>query len=341
MKVTLHKTGAHAVSSARPFPLSLYGVTLGLAGIGGSWVAAHAVLGAPGWPEEIFYGLSFALWLAFTVIYVGQRVRRVGAFKADLEHPGSGPFTAFIPAVGILLSSHYAQYSWLAGRWATIALVAILSINVAQLVAHWLAGNLEVDLLHGGYFIPVVAGPFIASIGFSTVGLHEAAITAFGAGIFFWLSFGTIVMNRHMTGAKLSAPMAPTPSAFLAAPASAAVAWIIAHPGPEDEVLMILTGVLFIMLLVQLVMIKDYRTIPFTLSFWIFAFPAASTTNFVLRWLATTGYAGWRVWAWAALAATTIFVLGIGVASVRVAIAAAARARGLSPHLAASASPHG
>lgn len=307
-------------TSPKPFSLSLYGVTLGLAGIGGTWVAAHTQLGAPVWPEEVFYGLSAALWLVFTVLYLGQRIRRPGSFRADIEHPGSGPFTAFIPAVGILLSSHYAQYAPLAGRWVTIGFVAILSLLAAQLVAHWLMGNLEVDLLHGGYFIPVVAGPFIASIGFTTVGLHEAAIIAFGAGMFFWLSFGTIVMNRHMTGGKLSAPMAPTPSAFLAAPGSAAVAWIISHPGPMDEILMLLTGVLFIMLLVQLLMIRHYSTVPFSFSFWIFAFPAASTTNYVVRWLAISHYAGWHYWAWAAVALTTIFVVAIGAASVRLAL---------------------
>ncbi|CAN5414912.1 hypothetical protein BH09ACT1_BH09ACT1_09430 [soil metagenome] len=298
------------------FALGLFGIPLGLAGMGGGWVGAIALLDAPRWPTEVFYALSAALWTAFTVTYLWQGFLRAGRFRDDLTHPATGPFTAFIPAVAILLSSHYAQYLPAVGKWATVGFVAILAIIAAQLVAHWLSGSIAMDSLHGGYFVPVVAGPFIASIGLTTVGLHEAALVIFGAGIFFWLTFGTIVMGRQITGSPLPASVAPALSAFLAAPASAGVAWIISHPGPMDEVQDLLTGVLFIMLFVQLVLINQYRKLRFGLQFWIFTFPVASTTNYLVRWLAASDFAGWRAWAWSILGVSTAFVAVIGIASI-------------------------
>lgn len=298
------------------FALGLFGIPLGLAGMGGGWVGAIALLDGPRWPAELFYALSAVLWIAFTFTYVSQGVFRAGRFRDDLTHPATGPFTAFIPAVAILLSSHYAQYLPVVGKWVTVGFVAILAIIAAQLVAHWLSGSIAMDSLHGGYFVPVVAGPFIASIGLTTVGLHEAALITFGAGIFFWLTFGTIVMGRQITGSPLPASVAPALSAFLAAPASAGVAWIISHPGPMDEAQDLLTGVLFIMLFVQVLLINQYRKLRFGLQFWIFTFPVASTTNYLVRWLAASGFPGWHAWAWTLLGVATAFVAAIGVASV-------------------------
>ncbi|MEW2624661.1 hypothetical protein [Streptomyces sp. NPDC048106] len=64
----------------------------------------------------------------------------------------------------------------------------------AVLVAHWLEGSLERDELHTGYFLPVVAGSFITSIGFTSIGDHRAAVAAFGAGIYFWLTLGGVML---------------------------------------------------------------------------------------------------------------------------------------------------
>jgi hypothetical protein len=49
-----------------------------------------------------------------------------------------------------------------------------LAINAAALVAHWLSAPLDQDAMLLGYFLPVVTGPFIASIGLAGVGDRAA-----------------------------------------------------------------------------------------------------------------------------------------------------------------------
>ena len=105
----------------------------------------------------------------------------------DLRHPLFGPLTTYIPVIAVLLVAHYAPSLGEAAQWLTYAAVAALAINAAALVAHWLSAPLDQDAMHPGYFLPVVAGPFIASIGMAGVGDRAAAIAVFGIGIHFWL----------------------------------------------------------------------------------------------------------------------------------------------------------
>jgi hypothetical protein len=41
--------------------------------------------------EELLYGTTSAIWLILTTIYLLRRLRRKGAFRADLRHHMAGP----------------------------------------------------------------------------------------------------------------------------------------------------------------------------------------------------------------------------------------------------------
>ena len=301
--------------------LSRFAIPLGLAGLGGGWSAARSSLGSPTWPEEILFGAASSLWLILTAVYVFRGLRRKGAFRADLRDEVAGPFVAIIPLVGILLSSHYSQYLPPWGAWLCIGFIAALAIVAAQLLAHWVTGGVSMQSIHPGYLLPVVPGFFVASIGFSSIHAVDAALAAFGIGAFFWLVIGTIVTVRLMTGGELSPAATTGLSAYLAAPATANVAWMVLHPGPVGAIQLGLTGVLVIMLLMQLMLLPEYRKLPFTQMFWVFTFPVAATANYSIRWLATTDLPGREIYAWMILSLATAFTLVIAARTIPTAIA--------------------
>src|SRR6478735_89125 len=172
-------------------------------------------------------------------------------------------------------------------------------------------GCLAVCGVHPGYLLPVVAGSFVASIGFASLHVHDAAMAAFGVGVFFWLVVGTVVTVRLMTGGAL-APAAKTGlSAYLAAPATANIAWIVSHPGPVGTVQLGLTGVLAIMALLQVMLLPEYSRLPFSPAFWVFTFPVGATTTYAIRWLATTNLPGWEIYSWTTLGLATAFTVAI------------------------------
>jgi tellurite resistance protein len=330
MTITDIRTGPKTAGSGVPspaaptgmLPLSLFGIPLGLAGLGAGWSAARAALGAPAWPEEVLYGAASAIWLILTTIYLLRGLRRKGAFRADLRHQVAGPFASFIPLVGVLLSAHYSEYLPALGTWVCVAFIAALTVVATQLLAHWITGGVSMQSIHPGYFLPVVAGSFVASIGFSSIHAHDAALAAFGIGAFFWLVVGTVVTVRLMTAGALPPAAKTGLSAYLAAPATASVAWMVSHPGPMGALQLGLTGVLTIMLLMQLFLIGEYRKLPFSPLFWVFTFPVATTANYAVRWFAASNLPGREIYSWIVLALATAFVMAIALRSVLTSIAA-------------------
>ena len=314
--------------------LNLFGMPLGLTGLAGCWSAAVTALHAPTWPSDVLFGAGAILWLILTALYVGSGARRTGMFQADLKHPLSGPFAAYIPLIGILLAAHYSVLYPAVGAWVCTICIVFLAIVAARLFAHWVAGGVPLDAVHPGYFVPVVAGANVASIGFSSIGAHDAALAAFGAGLFFWLMIGTVVLIRLMMGDHLPDPLKPAMTAFLAAAATSNLAWLVAHPGELDEVQHVLIGVLVFMLIVQVILISEYRKLSFGPSWWIFTFPMASTANFSIHWAAASTVQGWPIYAWAALGVVTTFVLFVGTRTVVSALSPSGRNRRVGKALA-------
>jgi tellurite resistance protein len=114
-----------------------------------------------------------------------------------------------VPVIGILLIAYYANRLGGAASWLCYAAVALLAINAAALFAHWLKAPFDQNALHPGYFLPVVAGPFIAGVGLMSVGDRTAAIGIFGVGIYFWVLLGAVITARLFFGSPLPQPFRP------------------------------------------------------------------------------------------------------------------------------------
>jgi tellurite resistance protein len=79
--------------------------------------------------------------------------------------------------------------------------------------------------------------------------------------------------------------------------------------------------VLVIMALTQVMLLPEYRKLPFTQMFWVFTFPVGATANYSIRWLATTDLPGREICAWTILGLATAFTLVIAARTVPTAIA--------------------
>jgi tellurite resistance protein len=134
---------------------------------------------------------------------------------------------------------------------AVIVLVVALGVLLAQLLSFWLQGNLPVKALHPGYFLPTAAGGFVCSIGLSLSGWHEAAESAFGVGLFFWLIIGTLIFSRLFTVEPLPDAVKPSLAVLLSPPATAGLAWFFISAATMNTVGYLLLGITIIMLSVQ------------------------------------------------------------------------------------------
>jgi tellurite resistance protein len=271
---------------------------------------------APAWPAEILFGLSTAIWIALSTAYALTRIRGSGNFTTGRQHPVYGPYTAYIPVIGILDASHYVQYVHNAPRGIIIVLVAALGVLVAQLLAHWLQGNLPLKALHPGYFLPTAAGGFICSIGLSFSGWHQAAESAFGIGVFFWLIIGTLIFSRLFTGAPLPDAVKPSLAVLVSPPATAGIAWFLISGGTMGTPGYLLLGITVIMLSVQIMFLPAYRTLAFTPNFWAFTFPLAASANYIIRWISVERFPIWHAWSWSIAGLVTALITAIAIATL-------------------------
>ncbi|MFD4540302.1 TDT family transporter [Streptomyces bauhiniae] len=298
--------------------LNFFAIPLGISGLGGAWTTASAALGAPGWINGLLFWISGVCWLVLSVLYVGERLRSRGAFRADREHPTDGAQAAFIPVVGLLLLAHFEQYMARSAAQAVCwVLVFSLAVVAGQLFAHWLTGQTSFPQLHPGYFLPLVAGPFVAGITLSVVGAQTAGRAALGAGMFFWVIIGGVVTARLITAGPLPTPAIPALSVLLAPPATGGIAIFVAYHGRTGTLQTAFLGIFMTMLMVQIFLLPQYRRIGFGLQFWTFTFPVAASANYGMRWCQSVRFPGWQELSWLALAIATAVVLAIAVATVR------------------------
>jgi len=307
-----------AAHSENPGPrlLNALVVPLGIAGLGGVWQALRTTVLAPAWPAEALFALSTVMWLVLSAAYFFTRLRGSGSFTADRQHAVYGPYTAYIPVIGILDSSHYVQYVHDAARGIVIVLVVALGVLLAQLLTYWLQGNLPVKAFHPGYFLPTAAGGFVCSIGLSLSGWHQAAESAFGIGLFFWLIIGTLIFGRLFTVAPLPDAVKPSLAVLVSPPATAGIAWLFISGAAMNTVGYLLLGITVIMLSVQVMFFSEYRALAFTPNFWAFTFPLAASANFIIRWISVERFPIWHVWAWSIAGLATAFITAIAVATL-------------------------
>jgi tellurite resistance protein len=296
--------------------LNMLAAPLGIVGLAGAWQALRTNLHAPAWPGEALFATGTAAWIVVTVAYLGNGLRRPGGFTADRRDPINGPYAGYLPAIGILAASHYVQYLHNTARGVVVVFVIALGILIAQLVAYWLLGNLPMATLHPGYFLPTVAGPFVASIGLGLSGWRHAAEGAFGVGVFLWLIIGGLIFNRLFTGTPLPDSVKPSFSVLVSAPATGGIAWFIISNGQLNTVEYMLLGITFLMLTIQSLLFSEYRRLRFTPNFWAFTFPASSSASLTIRWLSIRQFPYWHAWCWSITTVTTAAVLAIAAATV-------------------------
>ena len=211
-----------SVIARRAGCLRLYPIALGLGGLGGSWRTVVA-LGAPAWPAVSLSVLSLSVWVTVTLMYVLGGGGRPRAFVEDLRHPEQGFALGYIPLIPLLLLARAPRMPGF--RILDLGLAAVWAVSTAALVAHWITTPRDRHAIHPGFSVPVVGGPFIACISLQSNGWHALAQGLFTVGVYFGVTFGSLIFSRLMTEQRLSDARFPTLAVLMVPPATASTAW--------------------------------------------------------------------------------------------------------------------
>ena len=194
--------------------------------------------------------------------------------------------------------------------------LALTVLAGAWFTGQWIDGPLELDRFHPGYFLPTVAGGFVASAAAAEVGQLRLAEFMFGFGLFCWSIVGSTILFRLFFRPPLPPALTPTLAIEVAPAATAFLALLAINGNRINAEAAAIAGYGVLMALAQVRLVPAYLRLKFAPSFWAFTFGWAAVASSAIRWVNDASTPGARAYAYVAVAAVTALVGGIAVRTV-------------------------
>jgi tellurite resistance protein len=303
----------------RLIPLNFFGIPFGLLGLADSWLVSASFGLAPVAIGRVMVAIAVLAWVVVGSAHLHGIAGSSGrvTFGAELTDPVAGPFVSLVVLTPMLAAADALfPYSHTAGAVVVDIGVAWTIVLAGWFTGQWIYGRLELANVHPGYFLPSVAGGFVASASAALVGQTHLAEILFGLGVISWIVIGSIVLGRLFLGPPLATPLIPT-IAIEVAPAAVATFAAFAIDGHRvDTLVRVLAGYGVLMVVAQVRLLPTFLKLKFMPSFWAFTFAWAAVAFAGLFWLGVTHPTGWRTESYVALALITAFVGAIAARTV-------------------------
>jgi tellurite resistance protein len=297
-------------------PLNTLAIPLGLAGLAQVWSVATISLGTPFALAQAFWLIAAIAWIWTIAVHVRRGTRTDQPLSHQLTHFAHGPLASLLPITAMLLGASLHRTIPLAGTVLTLISIAAAAAFGAWILSFWMRGELTLESVHGGYYLPISAAGLVGALAAAEAGLDWLAVGTFAVGIFFWLVISAFFFLRLALRPTIPAPLVPTLAIMIAPPAVAAAAWLTISGGRPDDVFGGFTALTAFMVLIQVTLLPRYRALPFSLSFWSFTFPAASVAALAITWLRLLHPFAWQAITVGLLAAVTVLVAVVAAKSI-------------------------
>jgi tellurite resistance protein len=253
-------------------PAALFGIVLGLSGLGGCWRLAHRIWGLPAVVGEIIIAASTIVWAILIPLYAKKWIVARSAALAEAGHPVQCCFIGLIGVSTMLISLGVLPY---ARPLSLVLFIAGVLFTVGFAV--WRTGGLWQggrDVAHSTavLYLPTVAGAFVTATTAAALGYPDWGSLAFGGAFFSWLAIESVLLHRLYTGPMLPPALRPTLGVQLAPPVVGAVAYLWLTPGPPDLIVHAMLGYGLLQALILLRLLPWLREQPFAASYWAFSF---------------------------------------------------------------------
>ncbi|MBT2555718.1 transporter [Arthrobacter sp. ISL-5] len=291
-------------------------IPLGLAGLAQVWSVATSALGLPVELRQAFWLIAAIAWIWTLAVHLHRGTRSDQPLSHQLMHFAQGPLAAILPIAAMLLGAGLHRTIPIAGTVLTLISIAAAVAFAAWILSFWMRGEMPLESVHGGYFLPISAAGLVGALTAAETGLDWLAVGSFAVGIFFWLVISVFFLLRLALRPAMPAPLVPTLAIMVAPPAVASAAWLTISGGQPNHLFEGLTAMTAFMVLIQLMLLPRYGTLPFSLGFWSFTFPAASVAALAITWLHLLQPFAWQAITVGVLAAVTILVVSIATKSI-------------------------
>ncbi|QCI66693.1 dicarboxylate transporter/tellurite-resistance protein TehA [Phreatobacter stygius] len=261
----------------------LFGMVLGIGGLGNGWRVAARLWGAPAFIGETLAIAAAVIWLGLAIAYVRLWLTDPEAALADVMHPAQGMLASLIPVstliASLALAPHLPNLAWL---MFLAGLAGVLGFAVWGIGALWQGGRVVEDTTPVLY-MPTVGGSLVAALAAGSFGQADTGWLFFGLGLLSFLAMEPVIIKRLLLTtlppgqrATLGVHMAP------AAVASVALMALTDQPGSTPLALM-LFGYGCFQALVLLRLAPWLREQPFGQAAWAYTFGISALPLAALR----------------------------------------------------------
>jgi tellurite resistance protein len=296
----------------RRVPPNFLAIPFGLAGLASVWRTMSDGYGAPSGISDALLAVAAVVWAAVVISLLTRGPRQLVADAHDFV---LSPFLALAFIVPIVLAGAGSSLDESLARIVFLASLIPAALFGGWLTGQWIAEELDQTKVHPGYFLPTVAGGFLAATTASHVGLRPVGMLCLGVGALCWVLLGSVILNRLLFGDRLPAPLIPTLAIEVAPPAVAGGAYFALHGLRADTVSYALAGYAILMVLVQLRLLPLFVRLRFSPGFWAFTFSWCAVALLALRWIKLEHPGGQRPLAWLVCGAVSALVAAIAARS--------------------------
>jgi tellurite resistance protein len=284
MPVTPSASAERPLAWAR-VPASLFGIVLGLVGLGNAWRIAARLWQLPGFIGESLMVAAALVWALLVIATAGKWLYARQAAVAELAHPVQSGFVPLLPLTTMLMALAAAPHA------RTLALVLWGVGVIGQL---GLGANLGARLWQGGrdpqatttvLYLPTVGVNFVAATVAGSLGHADWGALFFGIGAFAWLALESVIVQRHALSAPLPLAMRATLGIQLAPPLVGAMAYLAITRGAPDLFVQALFGYGLFQGLQLLRMLPWLREQPFGAGAWAYTFGITALAAVPMRLL--------------------------------------------------------
>ncbi|MEV8047134.1 TDT family transporter [Streptomyces griseoluteus] len=299
---------------ARRIPFNAFGIPFGLAGLAGVWLTAARQGYASVVVGNVMAVAAAVTWCLVSLYFLRYAVDSPRAARQDAVDPILSPFASLFSIIPMLLSAvALAPYAHTSAVVLIDIFLVITFVIGGWFTGQWIYGPLEVANLHPGYFLPTVAGGFVAAASAGVVGQFQVARLMFGLGFICWVILGSMILGRLFFGPPLPPPLVPTLAIEVAPAAVATMAYIAAFGPQVDGMVVGLAGYGLLMVAAQVRLIPMFMKLPFFPSFWAFTFSWAVVVSAALYWIEQQRVPGARAYVYALLALLTLSYVALGI----------------------------
>ncbi len=283
-----------AIPAARPWPVSLFSMVLGLSGFGYALLSAARL-----WPIPPLFGqsvlaLTVLVWCALMLNLSWRYWRQPRALAAEFKDPAAGPMGSLVGIATLVLVPGTALY-WrdAAGLLAGFGIAWHLGFSLWHGARLWRGGRDGGDTTPALY-LPDVAGNFTSAAALGVLGHTDWAWLFLGAGVFSWLSLEPVIKGAIIHRAELAVARRPLMGIQAAPPVVCAASALLIEPHLGGPWIPMLLGYGLFQLLQGLRLLPWLARQRFARSYWAYTFGMTSALNCCLK-LALAGNAAARL----------------------------------------------